>query len=58
MMSPTQVAARLGISTPTVYRHIKSGDLPASKVGGQLRIAEGDIGTWLVSTGTAKRVAA
>jgi excisionase family DNA binding protein len=37
LLSPREVAAELAISLPTVYRLISNGELPALRVGGQLR---------------------
>lgn len=34
------VAERLGVSKPTVYSRIKTGELPAIKRGGCLRVVE------------------
>jgi excisionase family DNA binding protein len=37
-LSPAEAAATLGVSRYTVYRLIRSGQLPSVRVGGQLRI--------------------
>jgi excisionase family DNA binding protein len=42
-----EVARRLRVSNMTVYRWIKAGKLGAYKVGGEFRIAEGDIERFL-----------
>lgn len=46
-MSPDQVAERLQVSTKTVGRWVKSGDLIAHKFGGQWRIADGDLAVFI-----------
>src|SRR5215211_8456845 len=43
------VAARLDVSVPTVRRLIRRGDLPALRVGGQLRIDPHELEAWLYS---------
>ena len=40
-LSPSEVARRLGTSTRTVQRWIESGKLPARRVGGRWRVANG-----------------
>lgn len=42
-LSARDVAAHLGVSTKTVRRWIKTGDLPAHRLGGQIRMAEEDV---------------
>jgi excisionase family DNA binding protein len=37
-MSPVEAAALLHVSRYTIYRLIRSGQLPAVRVGGQLRL--------------------
>jgi excisionase family DNA binding protein len=38
LLTPIEVAQRLGVSKPTVYRLIGDGDLPALRIGGQIRV--------------------
>lgn len=38
MYSPEQLAQLTGISRQTIYRHVKSGRLPATRLGGRLLI--------------------
>lgn len=38
LMTPAEVAAELRISLPTTYRMIAARELPAARIGGQLRI--------------------
>lgn len=41
-LKPAEVADYWRLNVETVYRRIRSGDLPAVRVGGQYRIAEKD----------------
>jgi excisionase family DNA binding protein len=47
LLSLREVADTLGVSTRTVHRFIKAGDLVAHRIGGQLRIALTDLDTFL-----------
>jgi excisionase family DNA binding protein len=38
LLSPAEVAVELRISAPTVYRLISSKQIPAMRIGGQLRV--------------------
>jgi excisionase family DNA binding protein len=42
LFSVRELAERFGVSTKTVFRWIASGELPAHRLGRQLRIAEED----------------
>ncbi|MFM7271344.1 MAG: helix-turn-helix domain-containing protein [Actinomycetes bacterium] len=42
-----EVADLIRVSTMTVYRLIKSGDLPAVRVGRSFRVRESDVDTYL-----------
>jgi excisionase family DNA binding protein len=42
LLSIRDVAERLAISEPTVWRHVRSGRLQAFKVGGAVRVRSGD----------------
>jgi excisionase family DNA binding protein len=42
-----EVAERLGVSTRTVRRWIKSGELVAYRFGAAVRIAESDLGAFI-----------
>jgi excisionase family DNA binding protein len=42
-----EVADLMRVSTMTVYRLIKSGDLPAVRVGRSFRVREADVDTYL-----------
>lgn len=44
-----EVANLLRVSTMTVYRLIKSGDLPAVRVGRSFRVRDGDVDAYLES---------
>ena len=44
-----EVADLMRVSSMTVYRLIKSGELPAVRVGRSFRVSEGDVDTYLAS---------
>jgi excisionase family DNA binding protein len=43
MMSPQEVAKRLGVARVTVYQWVRRGKLPAVRVGGKLLIRPSDL---------------
>jgi excisionase family DNA binding protein len=47
LLTVREVAATMRVSTMTVYRLIKSGQLPAIRVGKNYRIRESDVDTYL-----------
>jgi len=47
MLTPAQIAERLGVAERTVYRWLRQGNLRGVKVGRRWRIAEGDLDTFL-----------
>jgi excisionase family DNA binding protein len=52
LLSPRQVAERLGCNKALVYRLVRRGELPALQLGGRgcaVRIAEADLNSWLYS---------
>ncbi len=49
----TEVADRLRVSTMTVYRLIKAGDLPAVRIGKSFRLRADDVEAYLASRFTA-----
>ncbi|MGI9119710.1 MAG: helix-turn-helix domain-containing protein [Acidimicrobiales bacterium] len=46
-LTVSEVAATLRVSTMTVYRLIKSGDLPAIRVGKSYRLSEDEVDRYL-----------
>ncbi len=42
-LSLKEVADLLRLSERTLYRHVKSGKLPAAKIGGQWRVRKSDV---------------
>jgi excisionase family DNA binding protein len=46
-LTVAEVAAILRVSTMTVYRLIKSGDLPAVRVGKSYRLSEDEVDRYL-----------
>jgi excisionase family DNA binding protein len=47
LLTVSEVAATMRVSNMTVYRLIKSGDLPALRVGKNYRIRESDVEVYL-----------
>ena len=47
LLTPREVAEVMRVSTMTVYRLIKSGELPAIRVGKHLRIRGNDVVAFL-----------
>ena len=47
-MTVAEVAAAMRVSNMTVYRLIKSGELPALRVGKNYRLRESDVERFLV----------
>ncbi len=47
LLTVREVAATMRVSTMTVYRLIKSGELPAIRVGMNYRIRESDVDRYL-----------
>jgi excisionase family DNA binding protein len=47
LLTVSEVADLMRVSNMTVYRLIKSGQLPAVRVGKNYRIRESDVGTYL-----------
>lgn len=47
LLTVAEVAELLRVSTMTVYRLIRSGDLPAVRVGRNYRVRRGDLDTYL-----------
>ena len=51
LMITSEVATYLKVSTATVYRLVRSKQIPASKVGWQLRFRRDKIDEWLSAKG-------
>ncbi len=51
-LTAAEVAAQLRVSTMTVYRLIKAGQLAAVRVGKSYRVREDDVDRYLASTYT------
>ena len=49
LLTVAEVAASMRVSTMTVYRLIKSGDLPAVRVGHNYRVRGSDVERYLSS---------
>lgn len=47
LLTVSEVAAAMRVSNMTIYRLIKSGELPAVRVGRNYRIREGDVAAYL-----------
>lgn len=44
--TPEQLAVRLGLSTQTIYRHLRAGDLRGAKIGSKWIILDADADAW------------
>ncbi|MCS7223511.1 MAG: response regulator [Armatimonadetes bacterium] len=57
-LNVSQVARYLNLHLMTVYRYLKTGEMPASKVGGRWRVHRKDLEAWIEAgeTGSRKRV--
>ncbi|MFL6207137.1 MAG: helix-turn-helix domain-containing protein [Acidimicrobiales bacterium] len=49
LLTPSEVAEQLRVSTMTVYRLIKSGELPAARISSSYRLREDDVDAYLES---------
>jgi excisionase family DNA binding protein len=49
-LSPAQAAVALGVSRETIYRLVRSGQLPSVRVGGQLCIPKRTLAQRLAET--------
>jgi excisionase family DNA binding protein len=56
LLTTREVASLLGISTETVLRWTRRGDLPAIRLpGGAIRFREDELDEWLMARATAGR---
>lgn len=46
-LTPQEVAERLRVSKMTVYRLLKSAELPSVRIGRSLRVRESDVNAFL-----------
>ena len=51
-LTVAEVAETMRVSTMTVYRLIKAGELPATRVGKSYRLAEDDVDAYLAKSYT------
>jgi excisionase family DNA binding protein len=51
LLSPAEVAERLGVTRQTIYRKIHSGQMPALRLGddGPLRVDAAELDEWLAA---------
>lgn len=47
IMTPKEAAKYLGFHLVTIYRLLKKGDVPATKIGGQWRFKKDVLDSWL-----------
>ena len=53
LLTARAVADRLGVSTETILRWVRCGELPAIRLpGGAIRFREGELDAWLASRAT------
>ena len=57
LLTLSEAARLLQVSTRTLHRMIRSGDLPALKVGGQWRVRETQLQQWVEHRETSGGVA-
>lgn len=57
MLRLGQVAERLGVSVSTTRRLVKRGDLPACRIGYQLRVDREDLDSYVARARTAATAA-
>ncbi len=50
LLTPTEVLAYLRVNVRTVYRLMRTGELPAVRVGRQWRVRRADLELWLRRT--------
>jgi len=50
LLTIPETAERLRVSRVTVYRQIRAGEIPALRVGGQLRVDPYELEQWLYAT--------
>jgi excisionase family DNA binding protein len=57
LLTVREVAARLAVSTATVYALCERGELPHARVANSIRVAESDLAAYLggVTTGCRQR---
>jgi excisionase family DNA binding protein len=55
LLDIAQVAAYLGVSERTVYSRVRSGEIPATRVGRLWRVRASDLQAWLDSNSAARR---
>jgi len=48
IMTPKEIARYLGFHLVTVYRLLKRGEIPATKIGGQWRFKRDILDAWLM----------
>lgn len=49
IMTPKEAAKYLGFHLVTIYRLLKKGEVPATKIGGQWRFKKDILDEWLMS---------
>jgi excisionase family DNA binding protein len=49
LLSVKQVAARLGVSTPIVYRLANNGEMPHIRISNAIRVAPADLAAFIAS---------
>jgi excisionase family DNA binding protein len=47
LLTPLDLAARLALSRPTIYRLCEDGTIPAMKIGGSWRVDPDEFDRWL-----------
>ena len=58
MLTPTEVAERLSVSRPTIYRLLAANIVPAVRVGNQWRVDQDELEVWVARQGVNTEQAA
>jgi excisionase family DNA binding protein len=54
--TPEEIAAKLKLNINTIWRYLKSGKLPSSKIGNRYRITEEQLQQFMLATSASIRI--
>ena len=52
-LRPSDIGPLLGVTTGRIYQLIAAGEIPATKVGGSIRVPRGALDEWIRKKGEA-----